>query len=120
VTGEETKGSEDNLTEQILKDLENQAQGKEKAKAAVKTEYVSPPNYENVGRGLVYNCTGKHWACIDGPSYKSCEENASSNKFLTKKTECYPFNVYETQSGCEKMQNRMVSSSAKTEFCSEN
>ena len=82
-------------------------------------QYVTPPNYENVGRGLVYNCTGKHWACIDGPSYKTCEDNASGNKFLKKKVECYPFNVYETQSGCEKMQNRVVSSSAKTEFCSE-
>lgn len=118
VTGDETTPSPDNLTEQILKDLEDQATTTEKK--AVRTEYVTPPNYENVGRGLVYNCSGQHWACVDGPSYKTCEDNSSSTKFLKKKAECYPFNVYETQSGCEKMQNRMVSSSAKTEFCSEN
>jgi hypothetical protein len=117
VTGEETKPSDDNMTEKILQDLENQQKTNEPR--PVKTEYVGPPNYENVGRGLVYNCTGKHWACIDGPSYRACEDNASSTKFLKKKSECYPFNVYETQGGCEKMQNRMVSSSAKTEFCSE-
>lgn len=117
VNGEDTTKSEDNLTDQILQDLENQA--KDTEKKPVKTEYVAPPNYENVGRGLVYNCTGKHWACVDAPSYRNCEDNASSNKFAKKKVECYPFNVYEAQSGCEKMQNRMVSSGAKTDFCAE-
>ncbi len=119
VTGEDTKPTGDDLTDQILKDLES-SQAKEAEARPAKSEYVAPPNYENVGRGLVYNCNGKHWACIDAPSYRTCEDNSSSSKFLKKKTECYPFNVYETQSGCEKMQNRMVSSSAKTEFCSEN
>ena len=117
VNGEDTPKSEDNLTDQILKDLEDQA--KDTEKKPVRTEYMPPPNYENVGRGLVYNCTGKHWACVDAPSYRNCEDNSSSNKFLKKKAECYPFNVYEAQSGCEKMQNRMVSSGAKTEFCAE-
>ena len=117
VTGDDTTQSPDNLTEQILKDLEDQATTTEKK--TVRTDYVTPPNYENVGRGLVYNCSGQHWACVDAPSYKVCEDNSSSTKFLKKKAECYPFNVYETQSGCEKMQNRMVSSSAKTEFCTE-
>ena len=108
---------EDNLTEQILLDLEKQAQGK---KAPVqKKEYVTPPDYEYKGRGLVYNCTGKHWACVDAPSYKTCEDNSSSVKYLKKKTECYPFNVYETTKGCEDIQNRMVSSSAKTNFCND-
>ncbi len=119
VTGEDTKPTGDDLTDQILKDLEN-TQAKEAIARPAKTEYVAPPNYENVGRGLVYNCTGKHWACVDAPSYRICEDNSSSSKFLKKKVECYPFNVYETQSGCEKMQNRVVSSSAKTEFCTEN
>ena len=118
VTGEDTQTTDENLTEQILKDLEGQATVTQPR--PVKTEYVAPPNYENIGRGLVYNCTGKHWACIDGPSYKTCEDNLSSTKFLKKKIECYPSNVYETQSGCEKMQNRVVSSSAKTDFCNEN
>ncbi len=117
VNGEDTPKSEDNLTDQILKDLEDQA--KDTEKKPMKTEYVPPPNYENVGRGLVYNCTGKHWACVDAPSYRNCEDNSSSNKFAKKKAECYPFNVYEAQSGCEKMQNRMVSSGSKTEFCAD-
>jgi hypothetical protein len=119
VTGEDTRPATDDLTDQILKDLENSQVKADEAKPA-QTEYVAPPNYENVGRGLVYNCAGKHWACVDAPSYRTCEDNSSSNKYLKKKVECYPFNVYETQSGCEKMQNRVVSSSAKTDFCTEN
>ena len=119
VDGGETQIPTDdgNITDQILQDLEKQA--KDNQPVEQKKEYVSPPDYEYRGRGLVYNCKGKHWACVDAPSYKTCEENASSVKFLNKKTECYPFNVYETPKGCENMQNRMVSSSAKTQFCNE-
>lgn len=108
---------DENLTDQILLDLEKQS--KSAPISEPKTEYVAPPDYEYRGRGLVYNCVGKHWACVDGPSYKTCEDNASSVQYLKKKVECHPFNVYETTKGCESMQNRMVSSSAKTSFCSE-
>ena len=30
--------------------------------------YVAPPAYDNLGRGLVYNCKGRHWACVDKDS----------------------------------------------------
>ena len=116
-TGEATTPGEDNLTDQILEDLEKQA--KDTQQPEQKKEYVAPPDYEYRGRGLVYNCSGKHWACVDAPSYKTCEDNASSVQYLKKKTECHPFNVYETPKGCEGVQNRMVSSSAKTAFCAE-
>lgn len=115
--GETTVPGDDSITDQILQDLEKQA--KDTQPVEQKKEYVSPPDYEYRGRGLVYNCQGKHWACVDAPSYKTCEDNSSSVKYLKKKTECYPFNVYETPKGCESMQNRMVSSSAKTAFCAD-
>lgn len=106
--------SEGDLTEKILQDLENQT----KADATEKpTEYVAPPDYEYQGRGLVYNCKAQHWACVDGPSYKTCEQNASYLKENSKTPECYPFNIYETGKGCTNMQNRMVSSGASTDFC---
>lgn len=111
------QGSGEDFTEEILLDLEKQA--KEAKKIETIKEYVAPPNYEYVGRGLVYNCTGKHWACVDAPSFKSCEENQSSVKYLKKKIECHPFNVYDSIKNCENMQNRLVSSSAKTNFCNE-
>lgn len=117
ITGEATVSEDDNLTDKILEDIEKQA--KDSAPAEIKREYVSPPDYEYKGRGLVYNCKGKHWACVDAPSYKACEDNSAGNKFLKKAAECYPFNVYETQKGCESIQSRMVSSGAKTDFCGE-
>ena len=106
------------ITDKILEDLEQQVK-KEKPKEVIK-EYASPPDYEYRGRGLVYNCAGKHWACVDAPSYKLCENNYSSVNFLKKKVECYPASIYQTTKGCETMQNRNVSSNQKTDFCSGN
>lgn len=117
VDSDATTATEENMTDKILEDLEKQV--KQTAPRPQVTTYVAPPDYEYRGRGLVYNCVGKHWACIDGPSYRVCEDNSSGTKFLNKKHECYPFNVYQTQNGCEKTQNRMVSSGAKTNFCNE-
>ena len=106
------------ITDKILEDLEQQVK-KDKPKEVIK-EYASPPDYEYRGRGLVYNCAGKHWACVDAPSYKLCENNYSSVNFLKKKVECYPASIYQTTKGCETMQNRNVSSNQKTDFCSGN
>lgn len=109
---------ESSMTDKILEDLEKQV--KKDQPKEVKKEYVAPPDYEYKGRGLVYNCAGKHWACVDAPSYKTCEDNYSSVTFKKKTIECYPFNVYESTKGCESMQNRVVSSNAKTGFCKGN
>lgn len=109
---------EGSMTDKILEDLEKQV--KKDQPKVVQKEYVAPPDYEYKGRGLVYNCAGKHWACVDAPSYKSCEDNFSSVTFKKKTVECYPFNVYENTRGCEAMQNRVVSSNAKTGFCKGN
>jgi hypothetical protein len=102
----------------VLKDLESQVNTTEVE--IEQKEYVAPPDYEYLGRGLVYNCVGKHWACIDGASYKICKTNLAGNKYLKKNVECYPVNVYETQEGCEIVQNRMITSNEKTNFCQSN
>lgn len=106
--------ADDTITDKILEDLEKQAKD---SQPPVVKQYVSPPDYEYKGRGLVYNCKGKHWACVDGPSYKLCEDNNSSTKFLKMTIECHPANVYQTTRDCENVQNRNVSSNAKTDFC---
>lgn len=106
--------SEGDLTEKILQDLETQTKDDQTEGPA---EYVAPPDYEYQGRGLVYNCKALHWACVDGPSYKVCEQNASYLQKNQQAPECYPFNIYESSKGCTNMQNRMVSSGASTDFC---
>lgn len=118
IDGQTAPTADDNLTEQMLRDLEKQSTTT-KPLEPVK-DYVAPPDYEYRGRGLVYNCSGKHWACVDGPTYKICEQNSSSNKFLGKSTECHPHSVFENQKGCENVQKIMVSSSFKTGFCVKN
>ena len=118
VDGQVTSTDESSMTDKILEDLEKQV--KKDQPKEVKKEYVTPPDYEYKGRGLVYNCAGKHWACVDGPSYKTCENNFSSTSYQKKNIECYPFNVYDTTKSCQMMQNRVVSSNAKTDFCKGN
>lgn len=106
------------MTEQILKDLEKQIGTDQAAtEAAVSTTYINPPEYENMGRGLVYNCTGKHWACVDGPSFKICQQNNAALKNQNRPKECYPDSVYQSDSSCGWVQKQKITGNAKTDFC---
>jgi hypothetical protein len=104
------------ISEQILADLENQLKEKNKNMPAV-NQYVIPPDYDYLGRGLVYNCKGKHWACIDAPSYKNCENNFSFLKQQNKSKECYPVSVFQTDRACQFIQKKKVSGNSETSFC---
>jgi hypothetical protein len=105
------------MTEQILKDLEKQIQDKKDNVPATGAAYIEPPDYENFGRGLVYNCRGKHWACVDGASYRVCEQNYSSLKGANKPKECYPDSVFQTDKACIWMQKERITAGTKTVFC---
>jgi len=114
----ETPGGEtSDMTEQILQDLEKQVQSKQDTIPGVSNEYVAPPEYEYVGRGLVYNCKGKHWACIDAPSFKVCQQNHNALKSQSRSKECVPDSVYETDSACVWVQKKKITSNTKTDFC---
>lgn len=105
------------MTEKILKDLEKQVQGNAEGTPAVAGPYVAPPDYENFGRGLVYNCKDKHWACVDGASYSICQQNYGALRADGKPKECYPDSVYQTDKSCVWMQNEKITSGTKTDFC---
>lgn len=75
------------------------------------------PNYENTGRGLVYNCIDKHWACIDKPSYVQCHKNNVWNKSQGKRIECATKAVYNEDADCTKVQLYYVSNNEDTGFC---
>ncbi|WP_044557660.1 hypothetical protein [Halobacteriovorax marinus] len=82
-----------------------------------KLEYQEPPNYLETGRGLVYNCTGKHWACVDQTSYINCKKNNDWSKENEKNPECFPSNVYSSFTDCRTIQIHNINTITETEFC---
>ena len=82
-----------------------------------KTEYTEPPTYQETGKGLVYNCTGKHWACVDKPSYLSCKKNTDWSKENKKMPECYASDVYQSFNDCRVIQVDRINTLASTSFC---
>lgn len=76
-----------------------------------------PPQYDQVGRGLVYNCKDKYWACVDKPSYVTCNKNMKWNKSKGNASECVIQAIYSSDDDCAKVQKYNVSTSQTTEFC---
>jgi hypothetical protein len=105
------------MTEQILQDLEKQVKKKEGMIEGVSTQYISPPDYEYSGRGLVYNCLGKHWACVDAPSFRICQQNYNALKSQSRPKECYPDSVYSAEESCAWVQKKKITTNAKNDFC---
>lgn len=106
------------MTDKILEDLEKQLKQNEKKSTVQAVEkYVPPPQYDYPGRGLVYNCRGKHWACIDAGSYQQCAQNHGFLYTQKKGKECYPDSVYNSDSACRWVQKNKITSNAKTNFC---
>ncbi len=114
---EGNKMSQTDFTEDILRDLEKKISQDQNQNIIQVDQYVAPPDYENSGRGLVYNCVGKHWACIDAPSFKVCQKNYSYNIKKSSKRECYPDSIYENEKGCIFIQKRKTSSGKKLDYC---
>jgi hypothetical protein len=80
-------------------------------------EYVVPPDYSEVGRGLVYNCKGKHWACVDKNSYFACRDNLKWAKENGKGFECFTKDVYRNERDCRVIQTHFINTNLKTDFC---
>lgn len=87
------------------------------SKIAEQAVYVDPPKYEILGRGLVYNCKGKHWACVDKANYQVCHKNMKYNSENGKASECVTQNVYANEEDCNTVQRYNVSTSVSTSFC---
>lgn len=98
-------------------DTAKKAQDDLKSKIVVEDTYVEPPNYDDVGRGLVYDCKEKRWICIDKQSYVQCNKNMKYNKGHSKAVECAVVNVYGSTEDCGLIQKFYVSTNKSTEFC---
>lgn len=79
--------------------------------------YTPPPAYDQLGRGLVYNCKEKYWACIDKMAYVSCNKNMKWNVANGKAAECVVQNVYNSDEDCNIVQKYNVSTNKETPFC---
>lgn len=106
------------ISEEVLKDLEEKVKSQEEIQNTVKLmQPVAPPDYEEIGRGLVYNCVGKHWACVDDSSYQTCVQNNQWNTQNNLKVQCYAYEVYNEEADCSQMQQYQIDSIAPTDFC---
>ncbi len=107
-----------NITDSILKSLEEKINSKKEAQVLViAVKPTNPPEYDFLGRGLVYNCTGKHWACIDSVSFTKCGENFSWNTKSSNAIECYPSELYDSVEDCTVVQQFKIDNVAETKFC---
>lgn len=79
--------------------------------------YTEAPAYDQLGRGLVYNCKEKFWACIDKTAYISCNKNMKWNKAHGKPVECAVVNVYNSEEDCTVVQKYNISTSQPVSFC---
>lgn len=112
----------DQRLDQLIDNVEKKETSAEKepdlAEKIVEEEtYTAPPDYDALGRGLVYNCKDKFWACIDKPGYITCGKNMKWNKAKGNAMECAVQNVYSSDEDCIKIQKYNVSTNQETKFC---
>ena len=98
---------------------EEEEEEKEKDQTEEVWEYTEPPSYEDGGRGLVYNCVGKHWACVEGHSYLQCKKNSRWLKENKKSSECMTINVYDDEKSCHVAQRLHIHRIVSASFCHE-
>lgn len=59
------------------------------------------PDYAAFGRGLVYNCKDKHWACVDKDNYFSCIQNKKWAVQESLPSRCVESAVYANNDDCQ-------------------
>ena len=79
--------------------------------------YVTPPEYRRQGRGLVYNCKGSHWACVDKFAYLQCHANQTWAQKNNRPFECVIQNVYASVEDCGVIQEHKINTETKITFC---
>ena len=80
-------------------------------------KYVPAPQYSSMGRGLVYNCKDKHWACVDKDEFFACKDNEKWNTKNGKSVECHAVGSYSTTRDCRVVQVYNVNMAVKSDFC---
>lgn len=81
------------------------------------SEEIPPPTYDGVGRGLVYNCHKKHWACIDQKRYFDCKRHQAWSRKNKLPPKCVAIEVYVSNDNCINAQKMNINKIADTKFC---
>lgn len=106
------------MTKKLLENL--QVKLKEERVVQKDTEPLRPmsaPSYEAAGSGLVYNCKGGHWACIEADEFKKCRQNYGWNKSESIPIECYPLAFLDSDFDCGTVQQEKVNAVPDLNFC---
>lgn len=111
--------TETGISSEILESLEKKVKKqKQKEKFQSSLRPTAAPDYNDIGRALVYNCKNQHWACVSVKSYKQCSENFDWHSSQGNVIECYPVETYVDDFDCERVQQFKIDSIASTNFCS--
>ena len=62
--------------------------------------YPAPENYLRKGRGLVYNCQERHWACVEKESYFQCAKNEKSSFQKGQRPNCVIKGIFSLDRYC--------------------
>lgn len=87
-------------------------------------DFVESPDFTltnvPVGRGLVYNCSGGHWACVPKKLYYQCRDHAKWSLSKKKSPDCVVNSVYVNLKACKEAQSFKIGQLAEADFCKEN
>jgi len=101
------------MISEIEKDVKNEKTNQEKNKF----KYVPPPDYNYPGRGLVYNCLNKHWACVDKVPYSQCRDHYLWSHEKKKNPLCAPIDVYASDKDCIRAQTYNINTLKSVDKC---
>lgn len=114
---EKTDQAKGDIAEDLLNNLKDEEASSSSTSKAGEVKETTPPDYLRSGRGLVYNCKGKHWACVSKDQYAQCKSNRLWNTQNDKASECHDVSVYATEKDCSTAQKIKIEGLAKTNFC---
>ena len=89
----------------------------ESEEVQIKRTELSSPDYERVGQGLVYNCKGGHWACLNRINYFRCKQLQQWALENSQPPECVVSNVYLSVLDCQEWQEHNVNMYIIPEEC---
>jgi hypothetical protein len=67
-------------------------------------DFFPSPDFDKIGRGLVYHCKGRHWACVDKNNYFQCKNGQLWAKQRHRPPSCIIDEVYLTNDDCNRAQ----------------